>query len=369
MSDLTLIERAKIGLMTQGMKVSRKAREEIAGKSNSPLTLADYASTSGISMELPRDVWVNAPIMDHNSNFVTERTPYSLEHSEGRFYVTDGEQTFEARPIPVPSYHNRVTSKGTPFTHLAITHTDRVRISPIGGCAVTCDFCDIPFTAQYRTKSVEDLTESVQTAIDDPIQPAKHILISGGTPRKGDYAYQQGVYEAVAKAFPDVSVDVMMVPMKGLLDSQELARQGIGGLSINLELWNDQLRRQWMHGKGGLDRNQYLEFIEGAVPHFKGGNVRSLLMVGIEPIGETLKGVEALAQRGADPVLSPFRPDPATPMANHKPSTESELEEVFLRSREITEKYGVKLGPRCIPCSHNTLTLADESGKFFHTKR
>jgi hypothetical protein len=82
---------------------------------------------------------------------------------------------------------------------------------------------------------------------------------------------------------------------------------------------------------------------------------------------ETLRGVEALAERGCFPILSPFRPDPGTPLRNHLPPNANSLEETFLRSLDIAEYRGVKLGPRCIPCTHNTLTLPDGSQLYYRS--
>ena len=89
-------------------------------------------------------------------------------------------------------------------------------------------------------------------------------------------------------------------------------------------------------------------------------------MVGLEPMGDTLKGVEALAQRGCDPVLSPFRPSPITSLRDKFPPTAEFLAETYERAREVVERYPkTKLGPRCVPCMHNTLTFPDKSGKYY----
>ena len=358
------VELTKIGLMTHGMNVSETARKTIGGDGNRPLTLADYASTSGISMILEGDVWVNAPIKDHNPNFVGDSALYTLNFRDGKFFVSSGNADFEARPVPVPAYHNGNAKSGEPYQNLAITPTDRVRISPIEGCAIACQFCDLPYKFRYRKKGVDDLVESIRVALLDPIQKAKHVLISGGTPKPEDYGYENEVYSAVTPAFPDIDVDIMMVPMPGLLDAQQLKNIGVHGLSINLELYNEEKAKRIMRGKYKASRQLYFDFIEQAVPIFGEGNVRSLLMVGIESLEDTLKGVESLAQRGCDPVLSPFRPDPSTPMKNEQPPTEEFLREVYLRSRDIVERYRVKLGPRCIPCHHNTLTFPDGSSSY-----
>lgn len=362
---LSEIEYTKIHLMTHGMNVADAARRAIEGDEHRPLTLADYASTSGISMVLGGNIWVNAPIRDHNPNFVRE-TPNTLDFRNNRFYLQSGSAEFEAIPIPVPAYHQGQTTSGEQYTNLAITHTDRVRISPIGGCGIKCEFCDLPYKSSYRKKGIGDLVESVGVALKDPVQPAKHVLISGGTPKKEDYLYQNEVYRRVAQDFKGVEVDVMMVPMPGLLDAQRLWDQGINGLSINMELWNAELRKKYMHGKGALSREDYLKFIERAVEVFGHGKVRSLLMVGIEPVEDTLIGVEELARRGCDPVLSPFRPDPVTPLWGERPPSVDFLVDIYQRAEDVIGRFpNIALGPRCIPCTHNTLTFADNSGRYF----
>lgn len=374
----------KTHLLAEGMSIDtadRRALVEssvgsvaIAGKAP-PLTLAEYASTSGVILELPGSTYVNAPIRDHNPNFVWEAPPSRLIVEDGKTYVINGGDVYPARFVPVPSYYNWRLSDGTPVTWYANTHADRVRLSPITGCALKCEFCSIPYGREegkprYIAKSIASLIEATHIAMEDPVLPAEHIMISGGTPGRRDYGYENEVYDSVVEASPGVAVDIMMVPLEGLLDARRLRTNGVKGLSINMELWNTRIARRTM-SRAKADRNIYLDFIEKAVGLFgRTGAVRSLLMVGIESIEDTLKGVEALAERGCDPVLSPFRPDPSTPLRNTRPPTSIELLEVWHRSRDIISRHpGVKLGPRCIPCMHNTLAIPDDSGAYYHSKR
>ena len=71
----------------------------------------------------------------------------------------------------------------------------------------------------------------------------------------------------------------------------------------------------------------------------------------------TLAGVGAIAERGGVPVLSPFRPDPATPLRDRKPSGAAELEQTYLRAVDVAASRGGVLGPDCAPCTHNTLSF------------
>jgi hypothetical protein len=173
-------------------------------------------------------------------------------------------------------------------------------------------------------------------------------LISGGTPLKRDYEYLNNVYEEVLEAFPSIPIDIMMLPLPEVINLESLYKQGLNGLSINLELFDDGWRNRMIPEKNAIRKETWLSFIDKAVEYF-GSEVRSMLMVGLEPIERTLDGVQALAERGCTPVLSPFRPAPGTPLHNHPAPTATFLEEVYLRSIEVCEKYRIKPGPQCIP--------------------
>jgi hypothetical protein len=357
-------ERMKISLLAEGVDITPEARKALsAAHPERPLTLAEYATTSGIIACLDEDIWVNAPIHDYNPNFV--RAPANLLDFDGKvFVVRSGQDEVRAVPIPVPDYHNMRNRWGEQYSSYGVTHTDRVRISPVEGCAIVCQFCDLPYEFRYRRKRIEGLLDLVDVALHDPALPARHVLISGGTPQANDYAFENEVYERVCRSYPGIEVDVMMVPMLGLLDLDRLLAAGVRGLYINMELYNDEAARLIMPAKHKLGREHVLGFIAKAVERFGLGRVSSLLVAGLEPLEDTLRGVQALAERGCQPVLSPFRPDTATPLRRHAPPSADELRKVYCRSVEIAERHGLKLGPRCVPCQHNTLTFPDNSGYY-----
>lgn len=363
------VERLKVELMTHGMAVSASAAEALSGFGREkPLTLADYASTSGIALELEGGIWVNAPIHEHNPNFV-DQTDHILEYDDGTYFIRSGEAEVAASPVPVPDYHDEVHPEtGRLYTDYAITHTDRVRISPVQGCRFVCTFCDLPYDKRYEKMSTEGLVASIGRALEDQALRAHHVLISGGVPRDEDWPWLREVYRAVPAAFPGVPVDVMMVPVPGQLVARDLHEAGIHGVSINLEMFDAERSRKIMHHKWKLGHDVWFDFIDQAVKYFGPGNVRSVIMVGLEPLETTLAGIRALAERGCEPVLSPFRPDPATPLRNHPPPSVEELEELYQRAEEIVDAAGVKLGPRCIPCMHNTLTFPDGSNDYYESE-
>lgn len=371
--ELSFAEQAKFGLFFGGIAIAPEAEAHVMrAYGERPLTLADYASTSGVSLVLDDDVWVNAPIAAFNPNFVFE--PQHELMLDGRQLIIrdlrDG-AVLPARFVPVPAYHDMRNADRELYTDYVHTHTDRARISPVRGCAMRCQFCDIPyeFKGRYYPKPVGRLIDAALRAINDPIQPASHLLISGGTPGKRDYAYLRQVYREVIEALEGIEVDIMMVPIREVLDLDELITAGVHELSLNIEIWDREIARQLMPEKYHAGLSAYLDFIAEAVDRLGPDRVRSILMVGLEPEESTLAAVEALARIGCVPVLSPFRPDPITQLATLPPPSEAFMTRLFLEARDRAARHGVKLGPGCIPCSHNTMTLRDDSDYYHYHAR
>jgi radical SAM superfamily enzyme YgiQ (UPF0313 family) len=249
-------------------------------------------------------------------------------------------------------------------TQFVVSHADRVRLSPLVGCSMKCNFCNIPFDvpiSRYELRSIERCVDALRIGVNDPVQPAQHIMISGGTPKPKDVGHHRELYAQILRAFTDIPVDIMMVPEKGIFDLEQLSRLGVSELSINLEVFDPELERSVARGKYHVGRSHYLEFIERAARALGPGKVRSMLMVGLEPMESTLAGVRAIAERGGVPVLSPFRPDPSTPLRDARPSTFEELRETYLRARDLVTGMGSSLGPGCPPCTHNTVSFAEDA--------
>lgn len=363
------VELAKFDLLQTGIAIDPDARAHIDElNKRRALSSADYASTSGVILKLGDDVWVNAPTIEHNANFVTDDAARLLLLGSDGLVASTRHGDFPASVWMQPAWHSAKNAAGVPYSSFGVSHTDRVRVSPIEGCAFTCTFCDLPYEFRYRAKQIEALVETVSVALNDPDQPAAHVLISGGTPRPEDYSYVRDCYEAILTSFPDVPVDIMMVPLHEVLDIERLAGLGLAEVSINMEVWSDEVARRVMPRKHKQGRQHYLEYLEHSAAVLGGHRVRSMLMLGLEPLEATLEGVAAIAELGCVPVLSPFRPDPSTPLRNWQVPAADFLREAYEAAWEICAQAGVPLGPPCGPCAHNTLTLPASGGHGSATK-
>jgi hypothetical protein len=366
-------EQLKFRLLTEGIRLRDDARALLAERFDGPITLAEYATTSGVSVVLPGDLYVNAPLEE-------DEGLAALGRDGDAFAVFHERRQVPVDVIPVPAFQDRTQhdvfeGDEQPYTNYGVTHTDRCRVSPIGGCAWKCHFCDLPYEFSYRKKHEENLLEVIRAAEVDPLVPARHVLVSGGTPRapmpardgrppSDDETWIDGVYAHLAAHSP-LPVDVMMPPRGDLGHPAWLRSAGINMVSINLEVSDPERARKIAPVKSRLGRDHTMAYIERAVEAFDVGFVQSLVVFGaaIEPMESTLQGVRDLVERGCIPVLSAFRPHHLTPLASEPAATYQETLEVYQRTLEICDEIdnGVRPGPRCVPCHHNTATVSDGS--------
>jgi len=349
---MNAIQELKILLFAEGMKVSESAMSHLTDRGKRPPALRDYVSTSGIILQLEGDIYVNAPTFEE----FCKNSKITLDYEGKRYLLRAPHGDFIVKPVPIARYFFQKNSEGIPYKAYAITHTDRARLMPIAGCAFSCKFCDSSYTTRYATKPVKHLVEAALVALKDDILPARHILISGGTPRPEDYPYLDEVCRAVISEV-EVPVDIMVVPRKSLDYVDFLYEIGLDGVYFNIEIFNDAIAAEVMPQKFAVGKEHYFSALKRAVQVFGTPKVKSILLVGLEPMSDTLAGVKSLAEIGVTPILSPFRPSPATPMSDVPPPNAKFLKEVYEESKDICNSYGIKLGPECVPCQHNTLAF------------
>lgn len=365
-------QRLKMYLMSNGVLVGSEVFKEWARRfGGQEISLSDYSSTNGFCAVTEEGIYINVPFK--RGFGVSDATDAKLIYTGGGcFEIEWNGGRFPVKIPPPPRYHKGYLPSGVPNTSIGVTHNgDRVRIEPIDGCAWSCTFCSEGKGRKYIKRSKEDLLKVVRLAADDKVSPARHVLISGGTPRAEDESWMDDIYEYIAHRSP-ITVDVMMPPREKIGYPLWLKSLGVNMLSVNMEVWDRGRVQKVVPNKARIGRENYLKYIEESVRAFGIGFVQSLLLFGreIEPIESTLEGVKALVDLGCIPVLSPFRPDSRTHMGGKTAATIEEMVEVYNKTLEICEKsgLGIKPGPRCVACQHNTLSFPESDTNFYVRK-
>ena len=341
--------RLKAYLLEESIKISSDAKKILDAQSDIWL-MDDYITCSGITLQFD-DQYATVGV-DNNSK-------YELVDIDGKLGITDGTgDLIEVSAITPPDYmRDEMIIDGKKITVYVNTYTDRIRLQLMSGCANKCKFCNAT-EFKYELNSIEGLEKALQVALSQ--SDVHHILISSGSVNIEDLERMTELYDYFGKKYLHLNLDLMMTPrgFTSYIDSNQyedylthLRDVGISGLSINMELNNEEYLNKFCPEKAAIGQENYLNFIELAVKIFGKNKVRSLLIVGLEPLDETLKGVEKLAKIGCNPVLSPLFPYGE---ANNAPNAE-----LFInakeQSEEICKKYDIQMGPLCKDCSHNVL--------------
>lgn len=351
------LEELKISCLSTGISITDRALGDLGGPNR--LTIHEYATTGGICLELEESIYVNAPFDDW---FVQEAGARLDVVAPGRYVVEHaGEQFPVQRVVPLPGYLETTNAAGERYDGVVMTHIDRVRLSPISGCAYDCHFCDLG-ELRYTRRPLERLLEALDVALADGDPPPSHVLISGGSPGRRDLGYFEETCSAVARHSP-VPVDVMMSAVEdGPALVGRLVDSGVAGFAINIELYGDAASSIRIRQKHRFARPYFDDMVLAAVDRLgRTGAVRSLIIPGLEPVEETIAGIAHVAALGADPVISPFRPARGTKLVDHPPVPASTLREVLSAGRALAREHGVALGPRCAPCQHNVLAFPWDS--------
>ena len=341
----------KAHLFEKGIRVSEEAKTILSTQSNKWLIDDTYITCTGITVRFA-DQYVIANIRSDSE--------YELTVIKDKLVILDcNGDYFEASVIFPPSYmKGDIVISGKKITEYVNTYTDRIRLQTMCGCANSCRFCNAKESG-YSLNGISGLDEAFQIAASQ--SNARHAFIStNNVKNEEDLTKLTKIIEYFAEKYTHMDIDLMTSPrgFTSYSDSSQykpyleyLKSSGIYGIATNLELNNPDKFKFFCPEKSVIGQENYLRFIEQAVETFGVGYVRSMLIVGLEPLEETLKGVEKLAERGCNPVLTPL-----FPYGEAQGITTAKL---YIEAKEkcenICEKHALKMGPLCKACSYNSL--------------
>ena len=110
---------------------------------------------------------------------------------------------------------------------------------------------------------------------------------------------------------------------------------GCESLMLNLEIWDRDVRVRLMPGKSKITRERYLDALAYAVKIFGVHQVSSQVIIGLEPIENTLEAMAAIADVGAVPLPTVFRPLRNTPLVESPTPRVEDVLRVFSANLEI----------------------------------
>lgn len=346
----------KISLLIQGVRLSQEAYSYISR--NNPIKNATF---NAIDVSLFDGLKINCPI---NIPF-SDLSPYHIEYNTLNKLQLYYKDLFISN-IEVDTDENileRKTTTGIPYSSIGFKTNDRVRIRHASVCHFkkqdqSCSFCESKHTKEYNFTDL-DIFEVID-AYEKEVN-FRHYLIGGASEKNEIEPIRIKKIIQHIRKISSKPIYLMSLPPKDISHIYDFYQLGLNEVAFNIEIYDRKIAAKLMPGKGQIPLKQYMDALEESTKYFaKTGNVRSMLIVGLEPEESLMTGIKDLCSIGVSPMLSVFRPMPLTAMKHIVPPTIKATKRIYKMADNICRQYGLFLGPTCDQCQNNTLSLASQ---------
>lgn len=341
----------KIALLNQGCVI-----EPVANVYLQSVGVIKKAVFSAIDFRLSNGMPINAPV---NLKF-SELSPFSIRYNKKLALYYYDEKLSEITLEMQPSWGEKYTQNGTPYTRIAYLSTDRLRLKHESVCiykksGLGCYFCNVP------EKTIDfqwgDFEEVLNYLLATP--SFRHILIGGGSgdPQK-EFEQIITITKMIRSKNSEIPIYLMSLPPqnKNLLKAYKEA--GITEVAFNIEIWDRKIGNRIMPGKGSIPLEHYLEILKESTRLWGcNGNVRTALIVGLNSTRTLFEATEYLCKNGIQPMFSVFRPMVGTKLESVVPPSNQALLHIYKAVEKICAKYHLEPGPACKECRNNMLAL------------
>lgn len=343
----------KTRLLSQGIRISKDA-EKMMQKEG-----VRKGTYSSIDLYIKSDFIINAPI----GLKLCSMSPFEIHFENNKFWLLYAGKTICFIHLDKnESFCNLKTQTGKNYDDLSFLATDRLRLHHSLGCffkrnACGCDFCDVPSGSSEYNKN--DIIEIINWHLAN--SEFRHILIGGGSEQRNiEYIRIIEIIQYL-RSKTDKPIYLMALPPENLQILSEYYHAGLDEIAFNIEIFDHNLRKKYMPGKGSISLHNYKEALLKAVELWgKSGNVKSSILYGLESDVSFLSGIEWLVSHGIQPIISTFRPLQYTKLKNRIVPESSALKQIFYTVSNICQTYNLKPGPDCIYCQNNTLSLSND---------
>lgn len=346
----------KFKLFEKGVYLDTQLQDKLFEEGYRVPSVVRTGASYGIEAILESGLCVNIPI--------NSKSPYKLS-SDFKSVIDETNALVSKIEILKNPVSIDLNLDGKVIPSVARICFDRLGITVYSGCAFKetnggCGFCGIDKTSHYSSHYLMKPSEVLQlldSAMEIQNNGIKHILLSGGVIPQEDFGAE--IFAEIAfmskQRYPELPIYVMLPPPPHNVALKKMIEAGVDEIALNIEIFNQEIASKLIPNKKAIGLERYfnaLEFLGSQMPMY---GARCLLMGGIEPVESTLKGVEAIAQRGVMPIISHYRSS-----HNVLASCLDDADTMFSfweSASEIADKYNMALGPTCIPCQNNVIAL------------
>jgi hypothetical protein len=312
---------------------------------------------SGLELILPTDsrlkprIWMNAPVVEP----FAKNSPYVLEGEPSSAYWVRDTRTDDFYPVVLPqepSWYRRFTSRDVPMSQVGVLQGTYLGIYVNAVCAfwrakpaLNCRFCTTGRNvgeAELAEKSLDDVIETCWAAKEE--SGITFVHFNGGYQGRQSVTAIEPFVRAVKK---DVGllVGVQLTPDRDLSVYDRLVDLGVDHLSFCLELLDPQWFADICPGKSrAFGQDLFFEAMERAARLLPRGAVSGELIAGLEPIANTIAGIERIASAGAFPTVCIFRPTIGSDLADWPSPDYDDMRQVMAAMYDACRRHRIPIG-------------------------
>lgn len=254
-----------------------------------------------------------------------KKSPYSLYQRNNMWYLKKDDVILdEIVFLPFPNWVYK-EYQGVMVGSVVRPHSNKcISLWPSFDCKYVkenrgCRFCSLTSINKNQMKKLEPelVANLVKSALD--YNPEYEVNLSGGTCSSPECAieYLAEICNKIVLNCGNVPISVECAPPKDIQYLMKLKENGTTAIVMNIEIYDEQLRKKICPGKGELTNDVYFEALKNAVGLFGRGNVSSVLIVGLQPKNDIIDACKKIINIGVIPTLIPFKPLDNTSMSNH----------------------------------------------------
>jgi hypothetical protein len=309
---------------------------------------------SGLELVIPThtwlkpEIWMNAPVAEP----FAARSPYVLRGGVGQFEIHDDRsgEPFAVRIPAQPVWYNWETSRGTLMSRVGVLQGTYlgIYINPVcefWSNSLNCRFCTTGQNVggvENEAKTIQDVVETCRAAKE--LSGVTFVHLNGGF--QGGHALE--FVEPFVRAIKEqvgLLVGVQLTPERKLPRYDRLIRLGVDHFSFCVELIDPEWFQRICPGKArSIGQHLFFDMIEYCASRMPKGAVSGELIAGIEPIAQTIEGIERITSAGAFPTVCIFRPTIGSEMADCPPPSYEDMRTVMLAVYDACRRHRIPIG-------------------------
>ena len=306
------------------------------------------------------------PVSVHVNTNGTE-SPFTLIKEDAHFYLdTSGKERTPVDWTPPLQAYQKKTSSGLLVADILTVHGDFIAVHPSHRCrfgesGLSCRYCgSSKELSEHPPFTPRDLVEAIQIVMEE--KRCDVVTLSSGhveTPDGGVEKLEPWVAEIRKHVNVLIALDLVPPATDDWIDMTYA--MGVDALYYDSDFFNpnDEARKVFDKHKA-----RQLEALEYAAKIFPAGAVLSHLVIGFEPLEQTMASIDQLIDRGVAPVLVYFPPYDGSELRNRWTATPERVQPIYAHLFERLIR--TRINPYWV--QQYDVVLTSLEGRFFSTE-